>query len=101
VLWWCVQAEADAERLNARFEALAEAALADGDPREAQGTSSKPAAAAAAAAGSESAADDGAAAIKVELLRRAEAAEQVGMTISSSSRCTKTVVQPKCITQQA
>jgi hypothetical protein len=69
------QAEAEAERLNAAFEALAEAALADGgagDDADAAGDTAE-----ASGAPSEAAAV-GDVEAKIELLRRAEAAEQVG-----------------------
>lgn len=81
----CVlQAKADAERLNTLFEALAEAALADSSTADGQGASSAvsccsevAADTAAAEAGSSEDAASRAAQSKAELLRRAEAAEQV------------------------
>jgi hypothetical protein len=92
-----VQAEAEAEQLGAAFEALAEAALAADGSRTADGLAataadetsaaeqrgaevSQPAAAAAAAAG-DSCGSEGArsAESRVELLQRADAAEQVGV----------------------
>jgi hypothetical protein len=76
-VWQCMQAAADGERLYATFEALAEAALADGCAGESQETSSEPAAHTTAAAAASKASGAGAAASKVELLQRAEAAEQV------------------------
>lgn len=87
--WLTLQAEAEAERLNTTFEALAEAALEMGTCPEDQGMAASAAAAGshatAAAPGAEAGAgqegwceEASAAASRVALLQRAEAAEQVG-----------------------
>lgn len=76
---YVLQAEADAQRLNAAFEALAEAALASNDSASTDLDTTTAAGAAGAEVAAEGAAGDGTrpSESRQELLLRAEAAEQV------------------------